>query len=75
MISPLSQHIPLRSAYLCQDCESVGNSSAQCPACASTALLGLANVLDREDNSAALPTSRAYDITGGDCRWVGQCSA
>jgi hypothetical protein len=43
------QHIPLTAAYLCQDCDSVGNSSMQCPACASEVLLGLAGVLDRKD--------------------------
>jgi hypothetical protein len=40
--------IPLVSAYLCQDCNCIGNSAKQCPACASVALLGLAGVLDRE---------------------------
>jgi hypothetical protein len=42
------QHIPLSAAYLCQDCNSVGNCATQCPACASPALMGLAGVLDRE---------------------------
>ena len=42
------QHIPLASAYLCQDCNSVGNSAMQCPACASEALMGLAGVLNRK---------------------------
>ncbi len=42
------QHMPLANAYLCQDCNSVGNCSAQCPACASQALMGLAIVLDRK---------------------------
>jgi len=41
------QHIPLTSAYLCQDCNSVGNNAMHCPACASEALLGLAGVLNR----------------------------
>jgi hypothetical protein len=41
------QHIPLVSAYLCQDCDSIGNNSGVCPACASSALLSLAAVLDR----------------------------
>ena len=53
MTSPMLQHIPLTSAYLCQDCDCVGNSAIQCPACASTALLGLSCVLNRtgmEDN-------------------------
>jgi hypothetical protein len=42
------QHIPLTRAYLCQDCSAVGNSAMSCPACASTVLLGLAGVLNRE---------------------------
>lgn len=42
------QHIPLASAYLCPDCNCVGNCSSQCPACASSVLLALAGVLDRE---------------------------
>jgi primosomal protein N' len=41
--------IPLSKAYLCQDCNSVGNSSMKCPACASEVLLGLAGVLDRKE--------------------------
>ena len=36
------QHIPLASAYLCPNCSSIGNSSKQCPACASPFLLSLA---------------------------------
>ena len=42
------QHIPLASAYLCQDCNCVGNCASKCPACASEVLMGLAGVLDRE---------------------------
>jgi hypothetical protein len=41
------QHIPLASAYLCPNCSCIGNYSKECPACASTSLLCLANVLDR----------------------------
>ncbi len=48
MTYPTMQHIPLTSAYLCQDCNSVGNCSSQCPACASNVLMALAGVLDRE---------------------------
>ena len=43
------QYIPLVSAYLCQDCDSVGNSSMRCPACASEVLMGLAGVFDRKE--------------------------
>jgi len=42
------QHFPLKSAYLCQDCNSVGNCATQCPACASEVLLGLSGILNRE---------------------------
>jgi len=42
-------HVPLKSAYLCQDCNAIGNSSRQCPACASEVLLNLSLILDREE--------------------------
>jgi DNA-directed RNA polymerase subunit RPC12/RpoP len=48
MTRSAQQHMPLTSAYLCQDCESVGNSSMRCPACSSTILMCLATVLDRQ---------------------------
>jgi hypothetical protein len=48
MTYPMMQHIPLKSAYLCQDCNSIGNCAVQCPACASAVLMNLACVLDRE---------------------------
>jgi hypothetical protein len=41
-------HIPLACAYLCQDCNCIGNCAKQCPACASEVLMNLAGVLDRE---------------------------
>jgi hypothetical protein len=43
-------HIPLNSAYLCLDCDAVGNSSMRCPACASEVLIGLAGVFDRKED-------------------------
>jgi len=42
------QHMPLKRAYLCQDCDCIGNCAEHCPACASEALIGLAGVLNRE---------------------------
>ena len=42
-------HIPLNSAYLCLDCDAVGNSSMRCPACASEVLIGLAGVFQRKE--------------------------
>jgi hypothetical protein len=47
------QHMPLTSAYLCQDCNCIGNCARQCPACASEALIGLAGVLDRKTDDRA----------------------
>jgi hypothetical protein len=55
MTSPAMEHIPLMSAYLCQDCDCVGNSSTSCPACASRSLLGLASVLNREGMMVQVP--------------------
>jgi hypothetical protein len=49
MTIDVMNHIPLNSAYLCQDCDAVGNSAMRCPACASQALMGLAGVFDREE--------------------------
>jgi hypothetical protein len=48
MYKSTQQHFPLTSAYLCQDCDSVGDCSTMCPACASRVLLGLATVLNRD---------------------------
>jgi hypothetical protein len=48
------QHIPLSSAYLCVNCNCVGNCPEQCPACASQNLLGLASVLDRPEENEAI---------------------
>lgn len=50
MTSPMMEHIPLQSAYLCQDCEAVGNCATHCPACASTALMSLSAVLNRDES-------------------------
>lgn len=47
------QHMPLSSAYLCEDCHCVGNCASQCPACASSALLCLAGILNREPMESA----------------------
>jgi hypothetical protein len=42
------EYMHINSAYLCPDCNSIGNNSQRCPACTSTALLNLASVLNRE---------------------------
>ena len=47
------QHMPLTTAYLCQDCNCIGNCASQCPACASEALMGLAGILNRKSEDRA----------------------
>lgn len=47
MTYPRMEHFPLRSAYLCPDCNCVSNCAVQCPACASQVVMSLAGVLDR----------------------------
>lgn len=42
--------IPLASAFLCCDCDAVGDSSTVCPACAGSHLLALSRVLGRESS-------------------------
>jgi hypothetical protein len=42
------EYFPLESSYLCQDCNSISKNSRACPACASTVLMNLAGVLNRE---------------------------
>ena len=49
--SAMMSRFPLNSAYLCQDCDTVGNSAAQCQACASQALMGLAVVFGRKEET------------------------
>jgi hypothetical protein len=56
------QHMPLTSAYLCQDCNCVGNCAQQCPACASEALMGLAGVLNRKTEESVQFSFRRYPV-------------
>jgi hypothetical protein len=49
MFSETRQFIPLARAYLCQDCDSIGNNAMRCPSCASEVLMGLASVFDRKE--------------------------
>jgi hypothetical protein len=51
------QFFSVSSAYLCQDCNVIGNCATQCPACASRVLLGIAAVLDREPEQKMQPKS------------------
>jgi hypothetical protein len=57
---PMLQHIPLSSAYLCQDCSSIGNNARQCPACASEVLMSLSGVLNREVDAVVAAAQPDY---------------
>lgn len=52
------EHFPLAGAYLCQDCNAVGNNAMSCPACASNVLLGLAGILNRGESKPLAIWSR-----------------
>ena len=54
------QHMPLYSAYLCEDCHCVGNRAEQCPACASESLMSLAGVLNREQSKESAQITFAH---------------
>jgi CxxC motif-containing protein (DUF1111 family) len=56
------QLIPLSNAYLCQDCSVVGNCPHQCPACASSVLMGLASVLDRKQEKRSRTRTRTTEF-------------
>lgn len=58
--SSMPLHIPLASAYLCQDCNCVSNCSRACPACASESLMGLAGILNREVPEPVRATEYAF---------------
>ncbi len=64
------QHFPLASAYLCQDCNAIGNNANHCPACASEVLMSLSAILNREDNVmvdsyVSLPALAATTVRSG----------
>ena len=52
MIEPI--HIPGALAFLCADCNSVGNSAVRCPACASGVVYPLLNLLERKPVEGAI---------------------
>jgi hypothetical protein len=48
-------HVNLRNAYLCADCDAIGDSPVQCPACASRlGILPLITVLNRTQKEKTL---------------------
>lgn len=41
------QHFHVSQAYICVDCDHVGNSANQCPSCASESLVSVSAVVNR----------------------------
>jgi hypothetical protein len=60
MPNPKTEYFPLASAYLCEDCQCVGNTAIRCPACASTALMNMALVLNRDADAVGLTPNYLY---------------
>jgi len=58
-----TMHIPLSAAYLCQDCSCVSNCSSQCPACASSVLMGLEPVLNRKQEKRSRARTPATEFS------------
>jgi len=46
--------VNLSEAYLCTECEAVGNSANNCPRCGSTALIALTRAIPRHRDSIHL---------------------
>lgn len=51
---PKPTFVNLSDAYLCSDCEAVGNSAIRCPRCQSNALFALTRVIHRNRDSIRL---------------------
>jgi hypothetical protein len=43
--------VNLREAYLCSDCEAIGNSANRCPRCQSDALIAVSRALPHHSDS------------------------
>ncbi len=46
-----STFLNLANAYLCSDCEAVGDSANRCPRCQSDALFAITRVIHRHNDS------------------------
>lgn len=57
---------PLAEAFLCLDCEAVGNCSTGCPACASAHLARLDTWLNRPQNNSVDLSNIGLSLTDND---------
>jgi len=49
--TPEPSFVSLSEAYLCCDCEAIGNSAMRCPRCESKALMAVVQALPRHRDS------------------------
>ena len=49
-----SSFVNLADAYLCSDCEAIGNSAIRCPRCQSAALFAITRAIPRHQDSIRL---------------------
>ncbi len=71
-------HVNLRNAYLCADCDAIGDSPEQCPACTGRlGILPLITVLNRTQKATMIPKQLDYvEARGidGELLWSGYAS-
>jgi hypothetical protein len=71
-------HVNLRNAYLCADCDAIGDSPEQCPACASRlGILPLVIALNRTLKATMIPKELIHvEVRGIDSEllWSGYAS-
>ncbi len=53
--------VNLSNAYLCSQCEAIGNSANRCPRCQSDALIAITRVIPRHRDSIRLVCDNELD--------------
>jgi len=56
-----SSFVNLANAYLCSDCEAIGDSAIRCPRCKSDALFAVARAIHRHRDSIRLVCEPQFD--------------
>jgi len=59
-----SSFVNLADAYLCSDCEAIGDSAIRCPRCQSEALFAITRAIARNQDSIRLVCDPEIDGSG-----------
>jgi hypothetical protein len=59
-----STFVNLADAYLCSDCEAVGDSATRCPRCQSNALLAITRIIHRHHDRIRIVCQPLADEQG-----------